>query len=302
MPRASFAAALLTAALLATAAPAAAAPDCTSRSDFTPLLSGQGVLESAIVDARGRLFYTDTSLRALMRIDAPGGAPVVVAGGIESPGGLAIDGAGRILVGQGNGFVNGALGNVAPSARLLRVDPDTGAVSEFARGLAMANGVTRGADGTVYASDDVGTGLDRVSADGATVTPNWARVISGNGLAIDSTGRWLYAAQTFQPAAVARVEIADPRNVTYMPAPLTDFAGGPDGMDIDAAGRLAIAANGAGQIWRLDPRDGAYCVLARGLLFPSAVAYGRGASGFSAGRLFAVTFSGVVAEIPAAVQ
>lgn len=288
-------------AALALAAPASAAPDCTKAATaFTPVLSGQGVLESVIVDDRGRLFYTDTSLKAVMRLDFPGAAPVLVAGGIDAPGGLAFDDDGKLLVGQGDGFVPGAIGNISPAARLLRVDPDTGTTTEFARGLRMANGVVRAADGTVYASTDVGVGLDRVSADGATVTNDWARVISANGLAIDSTGRWLFAAQTFQPAAIQRVEIANPANVTtYAAAGPTDFAAGPDGMDIDEQDRLAVAANGAGQVWRVGT-DGRICVLARGLLFPSAVAYGRGDTGFSAGRLFVVTFSGVVAEVPAA--
>lgn len=281
-------------------APATAAPDCSKgQTAFTPVLSGQGVLESVIVDDGGRLFYTDTSLKALMRLDFPGAAPALVAGGIDAPGGLAIDGDGTILVGQGDGFVPGTLGNVSPAARLLRVHPDTGATSEFARGLRMANGVVRAADGTVYASSDVGVALDRVSADGTVVTNDWAQVISANGLAIDSTGRWLFAAQTFQPAAIQRVEIADPANVTtYAAAGVTDWAAGPDGMDIDPSDRLVVAANGAGQVWRVGT-DRRICVLARGLLFPSAVAYGRGTSGFSAGRLFVVTFSGVVAEVPA---
>lgn len=46
-------------------------------------------------------------------------------------------------------------------------------------------------------------------------------------------------------------------------------------------GRLYVAANGADQVWRIEP-DGAICALARGLRFPSAVALGQGPRGFRA--------------------
>ncbi len=67
-------------------------------------------------------------------------------------------------------------------------------------------------------------------------------------------------------------------------------------MTIDPAGRLYVAANGAGQIWRVDP-DGTVCTLARGLRFPSAVALGHGPDGFSDGNLYAVTFSGDIVAL-----
>lgn len=292
--------ALLTtvAALLAAAAPAAAAPDCTSgRTSARTVLSGQGVLESAIVDSRGRLFYTDTTAKALMRLDRPGATPAVVAGGIDSGGGLAWLPDGRtLLVGRGDGAIPGALGALNPQAGLLAVDVDRGRVRTFATGLTMANGVARAPDGTVYASTDVGTSIDRVGPGGA-VTRNWASVISGNGLAIDRAGRWMYVNQTFVPAAIQRVDLRRPSRVeTYVRASPEDVAAGLDGLAMDRVGRLYAAANGGGQVWRIGT-DRRICVLARGLLLPSATALGRGTRGFSQGHVYAVTFRGVVAEI-----
>ena len=53
---------------------------------------------------------------------------------------------------------------------------------------------------------------------------------------------------------------------------------------------------------RLSRSDGTICALARGLKFPSAVALGRGAAGFSAGNLYAVTFSGDIVALPNAAR
>jgi sugar lactone lactonase YvrE len=285
--------------LAAWAPPAAAAPDCTpGRTAARTVLSGQGVLESAIVDARGRLFYTDTSADALMRLDRPGAAPRQVAGGIDSGGGLAWMPDGHtLLVGRGDGAVPGLLGAISPAAGLLAVDVDTGRVRTYATGLTMANGVARAADGTVYASTDVGTSIDRVAPGGRVVQRNWATVLSGNGLAIDPTGRWLYVNQTFVPAAIQRVDLRDPSRVqTWVRGAPEDTAAGLDGLAIDRRGRLYAAANGGGQVWRVGT-DRRVCVLARGLLLPSATAVGRSRHGFSQGHVYVVTFSGVVAEI-----
>ena len=72
-------------------------------------------------------------------------------------------------------------------------------------------------------------------------------------------------------------------------------AHGPDGLTLDGQGRPVVPLNVPGQVVRLDP--GGICQLAGGLMFTSAVTYGRGAAGFSAGRLFAVGFTGTVHEI-----
>ena len=114
----------------------------------------------------------------------------------------------------------------------------------------MSNGVARGPDGAVYASNDFGPGVDRV-LDGQ-VTLNWAAVASSNGLVVDTTGTWLYVAQTFVPSAISRVEIADPAHVeTWYTAPAADSSAILDGLTRDAHDRLYAAANLAGEVWRV---------------------------------------------------
>src|SRR3954447_26612162 len=191
----------LAAALLALVpANAAALAPCTATPPQTrTLLQGQGRLESAIVDPRGRLFFTNEP--QLLRLDRPGAAPRVLVDGVDGPGGIVLDSDGSLLMGRGNNAQDGLVGDLTGPAGILRVNPDTGGTSVYATGLSMANGVARGPDGTLYATNDLGSNVDRVLPGGHT-QPGWAKVDSGNGDAVDSTGRWLFVNQTFRPAAV----------------------------------------------------------------------------------------------------
>jgi sugar lactone lactonase YvrE len=283
-------------ATLALPSAAHAVPDCAHPPAARTLVSGQGVLESAIVDRRGRLIYTDTSKKALMVLARPGGTPRVLTPGVDSGGGLAFVARDRLLVGYGDAVANGANGG-AGKAGLYVVDLNTGRNRLYVKGLQMANGVTRAKDGTVYATNDVTGGVDRVTPK-RRVQLNWSAVPSANGLAFDPTGRWLFVNETFRPPAIARVDTRHPdRIVTWAQGGPGDALAGLDGMAADARGRLFVAANGGGQIWRV-AKDRKPCALTRGLILPSAVALGRGRTGFRAGNLYAVTFHGDVVELP----
>ena len=275
----------------------------SSAIDLVPvrvLRSGCGVLESAIVDEDGRLFFTSQtwcgSKGAILRMDSPDADVEEVVCGIVSPGGLAWAQDGSLIAGYGDSPHGGLIGNWVGLAGMLRVDPKTGACERWVRGLGMANGVACAPDGTVYASNDIGTHLDRINPDG-TVDRRWARVASANGLAIDRAGRFLYAAQTFVAARVSRIDLQDPDSVvTHARSPAGASASMLDGLTIDKTGQLFVAANGAGQVWRIDG-DGIIHVLASGLRCPSAVALGNGPVGFSEGNACAVTFAGDVVEL-----
>ena len=282
------------------ASAALSVPLCDRPSRVRVLRSRLGILESAIVDPRGRLFFTsltwDGPVGAVLRMDYPDADPVQLAGRIMGPGGLAFDDRGMLIAGFGGSVPGGLIGNLVGLAGLLLIDPDTGEHRTWATGLEQANGVARAPDGTVFASNDFGTHIDRVDPHG-TVHRRWATVPSADGLAVDPGGRYLYASQTFAAAAIKRVEIANPANVTTHARPgLLALAAGLDGLAIDPTGRLYVAANGAGQIWRVEP-DGTITALARGLKCPSAVAIGHGPDGFREGNLYAVTFNGDIIEL-----
>lgn len=280
--------------------PALAVPLCAEPPAQHQLYTGLGVLEAVIIDHRGRLFCSHQTTRAasgcVLRIDHPGAKPVELLTGIHAPGGLAFHADGRLIVGYGDSPAVGFLGNVTGLAGLLLVDPESGARESWADGLGMANGIARAPDGTIFASNDLGPHIDRIDPTG-NVQPRWATVPSANGLAVDRSGRYLYAAQTFVPAAIKRVEIAHPANVTtYAKPPKLARAAMLDGLASDDRGRLYVAANGAGQIWRVQINR-TICALARGLKCPSAVALGQGSRGFKAGNLYAVTFHGDIVEL-----
>jgi sugar lactone lactonase YvrE len=289
---------LVLAGLALLAGAAAAAPPCTgSPPQVRTLLADQGLLESVIVSDDGRLFFTADD--ALMRLDRPGAQPRMLTSVIE-PGGLAFARDGSLIVGFGNSIANGTIGDTNPQAGLLKVDPDTGASEVYATGLSMANGVTSAPDGSFYATNDFGANVDRVR-NGQT-EHGFAKVQSGNGIVVDSSGRYLYVAQTLVDAAIQRVEIANPQNVTpHVVAEPADRAAGLDGLAIDARDRLFVAANLGGQIWRVAGTPPAICVLLDGLApfpdGPSAVATGSNRGPFPAENLYVVSFNGLLLEL-----
>lgn len=291
-------AAVSAATALVAASSALAAPNCPgSTGGYKAIVTGQGSLESVIVDHHGRLFYTDSTNKALMRVDTPGAAPRKLVSDLESGGGLAFDGQGTLIVGYGDSVANGLAGSLGTyNAGLIKVNPDTGAVTPFITGTQMSNGVARTRKGAIFASNDLGFTIDRISP-GGQIDHMWAAVQSSNGMAVDRRQRFLYVNQTFRPANIVRVEIAHPDNaVTYATPDVADIASGPDGMTIDGRDRLYVAANSGNQIWRVN-RDRTICALASGISNPSAVAIGRGPTGFSRGNIYAVAFSGVVARV-----
>ncbi|MGZ5342598.1 MAG: SMP-30/gluconolactonase/LRE family protein [Solirubrobacterales bacterium] len=286
---------------------AAAAPACPNAPQAQTLYSGYGALESVIVDPQGRLYFTDTANNRVLRATNPGDQSSVVpwATGIPEPGGMVFDPAtGDLLVGSGDSILTGQMANPPtnnPQASVVRVDKDTGTVTPYASGLKMANGLAITGNGTLFASSDVAptNGIDRVGPGGAPVEPGLANVASANGLVVDSAEQWLYAAQTFVPAAIQRVSISDPSQVeTFVAAPAADLAAALDGMVRDENDQLYVAANGGGQIWKVTNPGRQICSLASmDPLGPSAVAFGKGATGFSAANLYVVTFGGDVIEI-----
>lgn len=294
MRKALFAAVLSAALAAAPAAHAQALPACSDAPEQRTVLSGQGQLESIIADARGRLFYTDLQNGGrLLRVEKPGATPKVLKTGINGTGGLAWEPDGSLILGENGGNQNAIVDG--PAGGLWRVNPETGESTRLAGGMGMANGIVRGPDGAIYASNDFAGGIDRVV--GGKVEDDWSKVATPNGLVIDTAGRYLYAAQTFKPASVARIDLRDPsKEEPYYEAPPPDLYGGPDGMTRDDHDRLFVAINAVGQVWRID-RDRTACVLATGIGGASALNWGGDGDGFPARNLYVVGFSGVLVEL-----
>ncbi|MFE3259408.1 SMP-30/gluconolactonase/LRE family protein [Nocardia sp. NPDC059229] len=281
------------------AAPASAAPVCPGAGQPTAVVASLpgAALEGLTIDPAGRAFVADLVSGQVFRIDAPG-APAVPIAKVPSggAGALAWLPDGRLLVGYGADprvFVGDAL----RQAGIVTVDPDTGAVTPFATGLSAADGMDVAHDGTVYATNDFGSLVGRVYPNGM-VQPNWASFPSANGAVLDQDDSYLYVSRTFVNPGVSRI----PTNAPWAPQSLLDLSGGdllaaPDGLTLDSLERPVLPFNSSGQVVRIDA-PGQYCVLGSGPQLTSEVQYGRGGQGFSAGRLFGITFSGMVYEIP----
>ncbi|MCB8970170.1 MAG: SMP-30/gluconolactonase/LRE family protein [Solirubrobacterales bacterium] len=263
------------------------------------LASGQGTLESVGVDRKGRIFFTD--------LDGPGrllrlrndGRVRTLASGIDAPGGIVFK-RNSLLVGYGNSFEQAADGPLDPEGGLLQVDPRTGATSKFVEGLQMANGVARGAHGQIFASNALGTGIDRIS--GGTVELGWANVTSPNGLAVSTDKKYLYASQTLTAAAIQRIPLNDPAAAsTWYSAPAADAGAGLDGLERGPDGAFYVAAAGGGQVWRVTG-PGEACVMLTRTPFPtgpSDLAFTRG-RGFRDGTLLVTTWGGELLALPGA--
>ncbi|MFD4367903.1 SMP-30/gluconolactonase/LRE family protein [Rhodococcus sp. NPDC058521] len=283
-------------------APAASAAPVCPGAGQAPVLVGSvpgAALEGAIVDGGGRLYTTDAISGRIFRLDTPGAAavPVATVPGGAGAGGLAWAEDGSLLVGYGGGGPRVVVGDSARPGAVAKVDVATGAVTPFASGLSAANGLDVAPDGVAYATNDFATQIGRIAPDGS-VDPDWAVVPSANGAAVTSDNRYLFVARTFANPGISRIPIENPgAPEDWVSLGGTDVIGAPDGLVLDSHDRPVVPANALGEIWRVDGPN-QYCALATGLPLSSSLAYGKGDSGFSAGRLFRVGFDGAIYEIP----
>lgn len=283
---------------LVLAAGADALEDCPAQPEARVVDASTGALESVAFDSRGRLFYTRSGQGKLMMIARNGARPKVVLDEIDAPGGIVFKRNGNVLVGYGDSIAQASDGEADPQAGLLEVDPATGKSRVFVHGLQMANGVTRGPGGQIFASTDFGTGVDRI-LDGV-VELGWAPLDSSNGMIVDRAKRRLFVNQTFTPSpTIARIPLGDPTAAApWFTAP--EEAGAfLDGLTRDTDGTLYAAANGTGAVWKVSgPTAG--CILWQGQPFPngpSDLAFARGKNRFPRGSLFVTTFAGQLLQL-----
>jgi hypothetical protein len=274
------------------AADAAVDPACTGWSAKT-LASGLGSLENVEFDGQGGLILSASDHNAVERLGRDGKVRTLVAN-VTSPGGLRVR-AGVLYFNTGDSLATGALGR--RDATLESLDLKSGRHTVVASGLPMANGLVFLPNGDALISRDVG------GAPAITVIPKgdpahsrgWAQTDDSNGMAVDPTGKFVYVNQTFKhDSPVLRIPIADPSRIEVIAR--VGEAKGLDDMTIDRAGVLYLAANGTGEVLRLDPRSGASCTIAGGFRNTSAVKFGCG-PGWPSSHLFVVGFDGVVREL-----
>jgi len=283
--------------LAAPAPPTAAATPCDGWTTTT-VASGLGRLENLEPDGEGGMFVSDIQGNAIKRVTRDGTTTTLAS--VPSPGGLRVRD-NVLYANSGNSAASGVTGTA--DGTLERFDLGTGKRTTWATGLIMPNGLVRDAQGNAYASRDLGSDgkITKIpAADPVHPIGDWANIADTNGLAIDPTGQWLYASTTFNaPASVYRIKLSDPtviQEIAQLSSVGSPVPKGLDDLTIDAAGILYITANASGEVFRLDPKTGAACVLASGFLNTSAVKFGSG-PGWPDNHLFVSSWDGKVTEL-----
>ncbi|MCC6157189.1 MAG: SMP-30/gluconolactonase/LRE family protein [Deltaproteobacteria bacterium] len=199
------------------------------------------------------------------------------------PLGLAHDGDGNILVadyGDTSGF---DFGDYEVDGSIVRMTPN-GDKTTIATGIADPNFIAVRDDGSLLVSDDFVTDMFLVPAGGGAPSVFTDAIEAANGLVFSLDRSVLYVCQTFINAggilpdrriwSVALDENGDPGDVSlFVELPV---GSAPDGAALDEEGRLYVAANLMGTIWRIDPAGPTVEKVADGMPFVASLAFSRG--------------------------
>ncbi len=192
-----------------------------------------------------------------------------------------------------------------------RISPDDGRKRADARGIGDPNFILVLRDGSYLVSDDATADIYRVT-DG-DVRLFTTAVSHPNGMVMSLDESTLYVAQMFsniRPVVgvnrlwALRLEDGKPFRDAKLVA-TTGPASMPDGLAMDAEGRVYIAANREAKIWRYDPRSEVTELVAEGVPGAGSLVFGEGA--FDRQSLYVTsTFSrgkgGKVWRIPVGVE
>ena len=181
------------------------------------------------------------------------------------------------------GFVVASIGvNMQPDGAVYRVDAD-GTATQWATGIDSPNFVALTPDGGAFVSDDFDTRIFHVAADG-TVTVALDMIESPNGMAYSPDGSQLYVATTFaDDPPITRFEV-DAQGLPVAGTGVEILRIGPvstpDGIAVDEANMVYVAANLKGEIWRVDGGSTEVVpgeLVSDGLGSPASLAFGHGA-------------------------
>lgn len=244
----------------------------------TVVVSGEwGGAEGIAFNGEGDLFVKGN--HAIWRVDLDGSISQIAE--FDTPVGLTPIGERDLLVAVFNELV---LINEGPNRDgfVARVTPE-GAIDTVAAGMGDPNFITVLPDYSLLVSDDFTNEIWLVDPDGE-VSLYTDLIAHPNGMVLSLDGSELYVAQIFSgvdPIAfddrVWRLPLRDgepwgPPEVLFA----TGDVGANDGLTMDAMGRVYIAANREGRIWRVDPSDGSAVVIAENVEKVKSLAFGEG--------------------------
>lgn len=245
----------------------------------TPFVEGAFArCEGIAFNGEGRLFVAGD--RALWEVDSEGGVTRLVE--LYSNLGLAPIGERDILMadfGPNNAFD----GNPVRDGIVWRITPEGDTTRVVNGGIGDPNFVLVLPDRSFLVSDDATDEIFRADLDGSVEIFSRA-VAHPNGMALADDGRTLYVAQSFQQIQpyvlddrLWAMPLADglpagePEVVAHLGAQALN-----DGLALDSRGRVYVAANVQGKIWRFDPASGETLLISEGLPGAGSLAFGRG--------------------------
>jgi len=142
--------------------------------------------------------------------------------------------------------------------RLIRVDPESGAVTELATGFGAPNAIARDHLGTLYVSDSFAGAIYAVWKADPLLAPAGNPPFGANGVAFDRTQSHLYVANT-STDRILRIEVNEDGSAGAISIFADGAALGPgaldgaDGIQFDVQGNLYVCANQANEIQVLSP-------------------------------------------------
>jgi sugar lactone lactonase YvrE len=165
-----------------------------------------------------------------------------------------------------------------------RITPEGQKTRVVDGGIGDPNFVLVLSDGSFLVSDDATDEIFLVGADRSIRLFSDA-VGHPNGLALSPDGSTLYVAQIFESLRplvpddrvwAVPLEAGQPTGQPTVLARLGDGAAN-DGLAVDEVGRVYVAANGLGQLWRIDPGSGETTLIAENMPGIGSLAFGKGA-------------------------
>ncbi len=235
--------------------------------------------EGIAFNGEGRLFVSGN--RALHEISPDGSVRKVV--DLYSNLGLAPIGKRDILYadfGPTNIFRDGEKEN--KDGIVWRITPE-GEKRVLAEGIADPNFILLRKDGSLLVSDDGVDDIYHVSSDGR-VRLFTNRVKHPNGMVFSLDGRSLFVAQIFKQIhpivpdnRIWRFDLDESGQPIGEPVVVAaPGEGGHDGLAMDERGRIYVAENGSGRVWRIDPATGDTELIAENVAGAASIAFGQG--------------------------
>ncbi len=236
--------------------PDAGAPCGAERPDVSGIRGTEGL----VIARDGTLYYsTGSSVGRLRPGEAPEDAWSLVMG--MRVWGLTLD------------ATNETLFAGVPGSGVYAVDVATARSTRIVSG-GSPNGLAIGADGALYYSDFGGDAVYRVLPDGSdralvTASP----IAAANGVAFEADGALLVA--SYATGVLLRLRLTD--GVETDRATVATGLGSPDGVALDALGRIYVTDNSGGTLTRLDADGSRPLVLATRISAAAAIEFGAGA-------------------------